>query len=517
MRRPIAVVGALGEARVRPVEGDEVQQPVAGEVEQLATLAEASARAARHQLERPEGTVAAVALVPPLPRLLGQHAGQPLAVEVHPLVSRPQPRRQVGQAVPVERPHGSDRPRCAVPERDRRHRLAHVARRGAVADETVLRRRHEQRRGPFPLRIAELKRLDEVRLAQLREPMEHEHPLAPPVGAHLESGPVCREGVGPDGPRPVPGRRGLDPAELVVGRDGGVERQLVVAPVAVVEDQLEQPVVAPLGGPRRVEAGDDVAVPDRGEVPLGGAHGGGAVALVGEPGVDAGVVVGRVRVPDAAAQIVVRLAEQPAEDARRVGGVDDAGVGVATVDRGHVLARDGAPIGVGGIGAVDPSLDAGEGALRARAVADDAIRAPILRVGHRLAPPVDHERPFRVQQEGGHQILGAGEHEHVGGALVVVERQSPIGLPGDRREPDAPAQPERAVARTRVVRQRERRLKARASGAGGQGDGEAAGSGGARDELLADPSDRAAAFGGRDRRRREQARAVHLVHGRPRS
>ena len=38
--------------------------------------------------------------------------------------------------------------------------MAHVARRGAVADETVLRRRHEQRRGPFPLRIAELKRLD---------------------------------------------------------------------------------------------------------------------------------------------------------------------------------------------------------------------------------------------------------------------------------------------------------------------------------------------------------------------
>ena len=58
------------------------------------------------------------------------------------------------------------------------------------------------------------------------EVVEHQHAVASPVGADLEAGPVGRERVGTAGPRP-----------------GGLRLRGTLVMVAVVEDDLEHPVV----------------------------------------------------------------------------------------------------------------------------------------------------------------------------------------------------------------------------------------------------------------------------------
>ena len=92
-RLPALVLGALEEAGRGPAELDEVELPVAGEVEELLPAA-ARARHGRWRRWRDQlraartSPVAQVRLVEPGVGLLGEDAGDALAVEVDPLVAR---------------------------------------------------------------------------------------------------------------------------------------------------------------------------------------------------------------------------------------------------------------------------------------------------------------------------------------------------------------------------------------------------------------------------------------------
>ena len=126
---PARVLGALEEARHRGVEGDQVELAVAGEIEQLlsAALQCGWLGLARDPDQRAEPALPEVALVVPAFRLLGEDAGHPLAVEVHPAIGGAiQPLRQVLQAFGVELANGLVDLGTAVLERQGRQRFLEV-------------------------------------------------------------------------------------------------------------------------------------------------------------------------------------------------------------------------------------------------------------------------------------------------------------------------------------------------------------------------------------------------------
>ena len=86
---PALVLGALEEAGRGPAELDQVELPVAGQVQELLLVAAQRRRRgdAGHQLQRPELALAQARLVEPGIGLLGQDAGNALPVEVDPLVT----------------------------------------------------------------------------------------------------------------------------------------------------------------------------------------------------------------------------------------------------------------------------------------------------------------------------------------------------------------------------------------------------------------------------------------------
>ena len=153
-------------------------------------------------------------------------------------------------------------------------------------------------------------------------------------------------------------------------RPGRVEIDVLVVALVVVEDHFEHP-----GRLGQVRPGsrsrDAIPVLDALQIAVGRAH---AVALVGLAAIYVVVVLCRVLVDDGVALVVVARADEPTEDARRVGrrrvrGIEDAGVVVLPVQRGHVVAGDRAPVDLAGCD-LCPALDAGEQALDAGAVAE---------------------------------------------------------------------------------------------------------------------------------------------------
>src|SRR5262245_20792374 len=88
--------------------------------------------------------------------------------------------------------------------------------------------------------------------------------------------------------------------------------------------------------------------------------------------VDAGVVLRLVRVARDVAAIVSRLFEEPREDARRRGRMEDARGRASAVHVGHVVAGGDAKVGVSGE-LVSPALDPGEQSFHARAIAPDTV------------------------------------------------------------------------------------------------------------------------------------------------
>jgi hypothetical protein len=180
---------------------------------------------------------------------------------------------------------------------------------------------------------------------------------------------------------------------------------------AVVEDQLKTPVGGqrrkPLGGG---QVGGVVAVEDLFEVAVGADDPVGLAA--GERHV--GAVFGFVHVADRVAAIIEAHIQQPAEYPGGVGGVGDAAGRGLAIQTGDVAGGDGAPMHVTG-GGVGPSFDAREPGLHPRPVG-----AHLKRLGPDLAWWDGRRGPGLVEQR--HEILGAGEHEHVGIDRVLIAR-----------------------------------------------------------------------------------------------
>ena len=169
-----------------------------------------------------------------------------------------------------------------------------------------------------------------------------------------------------------------------------------------------------------------------------------------------------------------------------------------------VVLRDGAPMHVA-VARARPSLDAGEQAFDARAVAVDAIFDAIHRSQRqRLALPLatffDHHR---------HQILRAGKDEDIGFVRVVVSGQALFGLAGDLRQPSDSSRGRKGRCPRRSRSSTKLRAESRAAGRSRDGHSHGSGAGhGIGGELLADPANSAAAFRKRDSRRLRKRRRL---------
>src|SRR5205823_3604768 len=104
--------------------------------------------------------------------------------------------------------------------------------------------------------------------------------------------------------------------------------------------------------------------------------------------------------------------------------------------------------------------------------------------------------PAAVRPEDRHQVLRAGKDEDVRLLGVTILGQAFVRLSADRGDGEAPAEPERAVAGPRVVREAELELEACAARARGERDRERARSRDRVDaELLTDAANCSAALG----------------------
>jgi hypothetical protein len=141
---------------------------------------------------------------------------------------------------------------------------------------------------------------------------------------------------------------------------------------------------------------------------------------------------------------------------RRVFRVEDAGVVVLPVHAGDVVRSDRPPVDLPSGGA-RPSLDSGEHAFDARAVAvDDELGGGGV-VGGAAAVGLEHR----------HEVFRAGEHVDIGFSGVLVLGQALVGLPSDSRQRQAPAEAEGTVAGAGVVGERKLRPEPGPPGAGG--------------------------------------------------
>src|SRR5262249_2649192 len=124
-----------------------------------------------------------------------------------------------------------------------------------------------------------------------------------------------------------------------------------------------------------------------------------ALSLVRPRAIDALRGFGRVRVDGRISLVIPGLADQPAEDACSIGGIEDAAIVGLAVDGRDVVPRDRSPVGVA---RARPALDARERSLDAREVAPHLIA---------IAQLLDD---LAVGAELGYQVLGAAEDEHIG-------------------------------------------------------------------------------------------------------
>ncbi|MFO7566461.1 MAG: hypothetical protein R6X02_27710 [Enhygromyxa sp.] len=259
----------------------------------------------------------------------------------------------------------------------------------------------------------------------LVEVVKHQHPPTQPPRADLEAGPIGGEGVGPDGPGPIFGRRDLE----LLAVDGAV--------LAVVEDDLEQPIA--------FDEGSAVAVLDPLEVALRlHGRGGQAWPLLGRLHVHAFEILGLVLVDDDVAAVVVALLEQPRKHPLGIPGIGHARVASLAKQARDIIGRDRPPVDLAS-GLRGPALDPRKAALDPRAKAVDQVPLPNLRPDLALLVELVHE------------ILNARQHEGVAprqiGVSVTILGQALVGLARDRGHAHHPAQSKRAVAEAGIVAQ----------------------------------------------------------------
>ena len=247
-----AVMGV--EPRQRPAEGHQIRPAIALQIQHLRPRRQAHGRPAGHGFQRREGghrlpaigpqplaDRAQVALVDPFPRLLAEEAWQSLAVQIQPAIGAAiQADRQVLQAGGIHRLQPLAQPRLAVAELQRRQIpaagasvLLLPARLHHLAQEAVDRPCGQA--GIVPVVVEEAGAAHHALVARLGwkllagglvgDVVQHQHPLAAAAGAHLKTGAVAGEGIGPIGPGPLRHRGGIGLIQL-----------------AVVEAHLKQPV-----------------------------------------------------------------------------------------------------------------------------------------------------------------------------------------------------------------------------------------------------------------------------------
>jgi hypothetical protein len=145
-----------------------------------------------------------------------------------------------------------------------------------------------------------------------------------------------------------------------------------------------------------------------------------------------------------------------------------------------------------------PPLDAREQTLDAWAVVMDSERLTVERSrSRRLAFP-----SLAILFKNRDQVLGTGQKVNVRFLGVEVSWQPLVSLARDRRQTQAPAETERAVARAGIVREGELRPETAAAGRRGDRHAQRAGAGhGIGSEFLADAPNGPAALRQLDRRR----------------
>jgi hypothetical protein len=427
---------------------------------------------------------AVVVLVEELAALLGEHAGDALAVEIDEAgAGAVDAARQVHDTLSVERLHGRLDVRPRVLEVEPWLRRCRVARRRCLPP--CLRHALQVRRDRC-LFVEDVERADEHRrYAELIEAVEHQYAAAEAVRPDVERRPEGRERVLSAGPR----------ACLFRSR-----RVRVV--LAVVEHGLEEPRERPQVGRGRIEGPErcPVAVVDALDVEVREARRVRAPRLLLGPAVwDVGRVLGLVLKPGHVAAIVEGRFQEPAEGPPRLPGIREARRRRLAEDAGYVVLRRRPPVDLAGREAGAPFY-ARERALDARAVADDVVGAVVVFV--RL--------PGRaVLHEGRHEDLRTGQHELIRLFAVDVLGEPLVGAPADRRKIDAPADAERTLALPRVVGERELGSAACARRGKGQRHRERPGPRHrVRAEGLADAADGAAPLRSRNGRQRNGPQGV---------
>src|SRR5437867_2427553 len=140
--------------------------------------------------------------------------------------------------------------------------------------------------------------------------MEHQDAPAASIGAHLESGAMRRERIGPHRPRLRDGCGAPDEPVLLVCRKSRVERNYLVVSFVVVEHHLEQP--RRLRQVRLYQSRYTIAVAYALEIAAGRPR---PIALVRLAAVHVRIILGGVLEDESVALVVVALAGEPAEDA----------------------------------------------------------------------------------------------------------------------------------------------------------------------------------------------------------
>lgn len=142
-----------------------------------------------------------------------------------------------------------------------------------------------------------------------------------------------------------------------------------------------------------------------------------------------------------------------------------------------------------------PPFDAREQAFGARTIGSDGVAVAIRCLLVRAGLGVEHA----------HEVFGAGKNEDVGFRGIIESGQPLVGAACDGGRPQAPADPEGAVAGPGIVGKSELRPEPRATGTGRNGDRKRAGPGDrVRGEFFADAANGAATFGRRNLRSEER-------------
>ncbi len=236
---PILFLGAFIKSGRWAIKLDKVELAIPRQVQEFRTSLRCYGQRghAGDLAKRAKAAVSPIRLVIPAPSLTGENTRNAFPIQVHPLIdSIIQALGQILQTLPIQRLHLVVDSCFAVFELQRREGFLDVA----IPVHSIvpgLDNRKQARidgitgvGGILLVGIGEVGGTHQAIISsstagRMGEMMEHEHPLAQPVGAHLEAGAIGRERIGADGPG-----------------GGFVRSGSVLVMLAIVEDDFEEPI-----------------------------------------------------------------------------------------------------------------------------------------------------------------------------------------------------------------------------------------------------------------------------------